>query len=394
MKVSKFHLLIITLLLPLMVCGQKNSTASSQIKCIAIDPGHGGKAPGTVYGQIYEKEINLKVALILGRLLEENFPEVKVIYTRRTDIDVDLAERGKIANKAGADLFVSIHVNAVAKNGNRSAHGASTYIMGVDKDNRNLNEVMRENDVIAMEDNYSTKYEGYVPGSTESFIIFSLMQYAGQEKSMQLAETIQQHYRTSTALVDRGAWQAPFLVLWKTAMPSVLTEIGFLSNDEDRAYITSDNGQRKIATALFNAISEYKSRVEGSGKALFIDDTVKTDSVVKSDGSQTDTTAKGGEQSKATTVTIDRQQSSTNHKTLYYVQICALRTATGDNDATFRSYRGKVRQYQTDKGGIKCLVGGTESLDECTALRNTARKEFKDAFIVEMKDDKIVRNIY
>jgi cell division protein FtsN len=188
-------------------------------------------------------------------------PEVEITYTRTRDVYVAVAERGEIANRAGADLFISIHINSTDKGS--SPNGTSTYVMGYDHSNKNLEVIMRENAVITYEGDYTTRYQGYRPGSPESYIMFSLKQFANQEQSMVLAETIQKHYTKDLPMSDRGAHHGPFLVLWNTAMPRVLTEIGFITNTKDRQYITSERGQNAIAKALYNAIAEYKNKVEG-----------------------------------------------------------------------------------------------------------------------------------
>ena len=187
---------------------------------VVIDPGHGGQDPGCSYKQFKEKDIVLNVALRLGELIKDNFSDVEVIYTRKTDVFIPLYERGNIANKAGADLFFSIHVNAARSS---AAAGTETFVMGVDKAGRNLDIAMKENDVITFEDDYSAKYQGYVPGSSESFIIFSLMQYSYQGQSLTLANMVQRQYVRNTAMGNRGVKQAGFLVLWNAAMPSILT---------------------------------------------------------------------------------------------------------------------------------------------------------------------------
>ena len=183
---------------------------------VVLDPGHGGKDPGCVYRNYYEKDVTLGIAKKLGELIRKNYPDVEVIYTRSTDKYVELAERGKIANRANADLFISIHINAAT---NQNARGTSTHVMGMDKDGKNLEVAMRENDIIIYEDDYTTKYEGYNPGDPASYIMFSLMQYAYKDQSMMFAEIIQKHFKADLPMPDRGTTQEPFLVLWRTSFP-------------------------------------------------------------------------------------------------------------------------------------------------------------------------------
>ncbi|MDR0511406.1 MAG: N-acetylmuramoyl-L-alanine amidase [Rikenellaceae bacterium] len=234
---------------------------------VAIDPGHGGKDPGAAAGNLVEKEINLSVALRLGALINRYYPDVEVFYTRKTDIFVPLDERGKIANRAGADLFISIHTNSLA---GKNPSGVETYVMGVDKSESSLKVAMRENDVIAFENDYTTKYQGYQVGSAESFIIFSLMQYSYLNQSLALAGMLQTAYSKNLSIPNRGVKQAGFLVLWSAAMPSILTELGFIGNPDDQKLLGSEQGHNKYAQALFNAFSAYKARVEAQGRLIVI----------------------------------------------------------------------------------------------------------------------------
>jgi len=240
---------------------------SGTVSKVVIDAGHGGTQPGAVNGKVMEKDITLAIALKLGALIEENYPDVQVIYTRKKDVAVDLNERGNIANKAGADLFISIHTNS-SKVGAPS--GSETYVMGLDKTGKNLDVAMRENDVIVYEKDYSSKYQGYEPGAPESFIIFNLMQYAYLVQSLSLASLIEQQYRGMRIVPSRGVKQGPFLVLWTPAMPSLLTEVGFINNPSDLKVINSSAGQENIARAIFNAFSAYKTRIDGKGKLIVL----------------------------------------------------------------------------------------------------------------------------
>ncbi len=197
------------------------------LRCVAIDPGHGGKDPGAVAGKIYEKDINLGVALRLGKLITAKMPGVKVVYTRKDDRFLALDQRSRVATDAHADLFISIHTNS---NPSAQPAGTETYVMGEDKDNRNLQVVMRENAVIELEGDYAKRYGGYDPRSAESVILFSLMQYAHQTQSLAFAQLVQGQYTSHAGRHGRGVSQAGFLVLWRASMPSVLTELGFISN--------------------------------------------------------------------------------------------------------------------------------------------------------------------
>lgn len=343
----------------LLLCGGGLSAQNKKVQgvqTVVIDAGHGGTDPGAVYGGVKEKDINLKVALKFGKLVADNCPEVKVVYTRTKDVFVGLADRGNIANKAGGNLFISLHADAASS----SAKGAATFIMGLDKQENNLKEAMRENAVMKYEENYEEKYEGFDPTSAESYIIFSLMQYAYFNQSMLFAQTIQEHYKSSTAFIDRGARQGPYYVLWKPAMPSVLTEMGFLSNESDRKYINSDKGQNEIAKALFLAFAEYKQSVEKKESADRAALQAANETAVQSNGKASEAVSTVG----------------------FFVQLSASRTKIKTNDSRFGKYRGKVVEKQTE-GWYKYCLGGYRDLEEAVKMRDEAKKNhFKDAFIV------------
>ncbi|MDL2230526.1 N-acetylmuramoyl-L-alanine amidase, partial [Alistipes sp. OttesenSCG-928-L06] len=233
-----------------------------KMRKIVIDPGHGGKDAGCMSNGYKEKDLVLSVALRVGEMIRESLPDVEVIYTRKTDVFVELLERGNIANRARADLFLSIHVDAV---GQASPNGSSSWVMGLSREESNLQLAMRENSVITYEDDYQTKYEGFDPKDPASYIKFALMQSGYFDQSIRLASILQRRYKQHTTInTDRGVKQAGFLVLHRTTMPSVLTEIGFLTNASDRAFMTSRAGKEKVARAIFEGICEYKDLVEGN----------------------------------------------------------------------------------------------------------------------------------
>ncbi len=329
MKTVLRSFLLITLLCPLFVYGQNDSAAKvTKINKVVIDPGHGGRHPGCVYKKFLEKDITLSIGLKLGDLIKRNFPDVQVIYTRTTDKYVDLDERGRIANKAGADLFISIHINSSESS---SAAGTSTYVMGLDKSNKNLEVAMQENDVVIYEEDYSTKYEGYKPGDPTSYIIFSLMQSAYLEQSMQLAELVQKHFKQDLPMKDLGARQGPFLVLWDTSMPAILTEVGFMSNTKDREYITTNKGQNAAARSLFNAFSEYKSRAEGRANVLLL-----KEKITKPANGQTVATQGGAEAKQETSTPAAKPATATTEMTVKPAT-AASATTSAEKSATTTS---------------------------------------------------------
>ena len=222
---------------------------------LVIDAGHGGKDPGAIGRFSREKNINLAVAKAFGKLVETNCKDVEVIYTRQTDIFVPLDKRADIANKANADLFISIHTNALP--GKVIARGTETYTLGMARAEANLEVAKRENAVILIENDYNERYQGFDPNSSESYIIFEFIQNRHIEQSIRLASDIQQCF-ASAKREDRGVRQAGFLVLRKTSMPSVLIEVGFISNRAEERYLASAEGQQRLAQAISDAFDRYK----------------------------------------------------------------------------------------------------------------------------------------
>ena len=223
---------------------------------LVIDAGHGGKDPGAMSKLGKEKNINLAVALAFGKLVEQNCRDVKVVYTRKNDVFVELNERARIANRAKADLFISIHTNSTAAK--VGPQGTETYTLGMHRAADNLAVAKRENSVITLENDYEEKYEGFDPNSSESYIIFELMQDMNMESSVKLAGLIQKQFRNTAGRVDKGVHQAGFLVLRATSMPSVLIELGYINNPSEATYLTSTAGVNALAKSIYNAFVAYK----------------------------------------------------------------------------------------------------------------------------------------
>jgi N-acetylmuramoyl-L-alanine amidase len=230
-----------------------------RLRTVVIDAGHGGKDPGCNGQSAKEAEVALKTALELGRQIENNLPDVKVIYTRKTDTFVELIDRAGIANKNRADLFISIHCNS----GPSSAFGTETYCMGLHTSEGNLRVAKRENAVILKEDNYKEKYNGFDPNSPQSHIMFALYQSAYIENSLRFAQKVEHHLKHKVGRSSRGVKQAGLLVLWKSAMPSALIEIGFLTNRNEEKYLNDKNNQTYMASGIYKAFKEYKEELEG-----------------------------------------------------------------------------------------------------------------------------------
>ena len=233
--------------------------AEFKLRRVVIDAGHGGKDPGTVGKRSREKDVVLSLALRVGNYIEENLPDVEVIYTRKTDVFIELKERSDIANRNRADLFVSIHCNATRT---PSVYGTETFVMGTKNFSANFDIVKRENAVILLEDNYEENYEGFDPQSPESYMVFNLMQKAHFHNSLSLAQKIETDFSTRINRSSRGVKQAPFYVLWTTSMPSVLVETGFLSNINEERFLNSEQGQAYISSGIYRAIKAYKEEIE------------------------------------------------------------------------------------------------------------------------------------
>lgn len=384
MKLTTRILLILTLnLLVFASASAQEAAQKDRFSIIVIDAGHGGKDSGCHWGDKLEKDLNLKVALALGAKIEEAYPDVKVIYTRKDDTFIELHERGRIANRAGADLFLSIHTDAV---GNTKAQGNSTYIMGIDKAEKNLEVAQRENAVVVLEGDYEEKYEGYDPESPESYIIFSLMQYAHAERSMAFAEMIQKHYAKNTPIANRGAMQGPYLVLWRTAMPAVLTEMGFMTNKHDRDFLHSKAGFDKVVKALFDAVSEYRDMFNAKA-GLVVKADVEADEAVDATAAVVEATVEAAVEEALPSEDIVAEAADKEYDgPKYYVQICTLSKYSNPQDAKFGPYKGKVEQVETSSGSWRCIVPAA-SLEEACELQAEAAVSFPGAYVVALEGD-------
>lgn len=241
-----------------------NNKQKTKIKTVVIDPGHGGSDPGTMgtkrYTQ-YEKDIALDVSLRVGKYIEKAFPEVEVLYTRKTDVFLELWERTAFANDKKADLFISVHCDGFT---DPNASGASVFVMGMSKLKANMDVAMRENSVMYLEDNFKEKYDGFDPKSPESYIVFSLMQNTFLGQSISIAEKIEDEFANRAKRKSRGVKQAPFYVISRANMPSILVECGFLTNPKEEDYLNTDLGKDHIASAIFRGFRSYKESVDGN----------------------------------------------------------------------------------------------------------------------------------
>jgi N-acetylmuramoyl-L-alanine amidase len=349
--------------------GQENSMV--MLKKVVIDPGHGGADPGAVSAdrKVLEKDITLSVSLKLGELIKKSYPEIEVIYTRKTDVFVALDKRTEIANKNKADLFISIHVNAALA---RAATGSETFVMGADKSSSNFEVTMLENSVIMMEgDDYATKYEGFDPNNPESYIIFTLLQNAHLEQSLEMASLVQKHFNNGPIKVSRGIKQGPLLVLWKTSMPSVLIELGFISNPFDLKILNNRTNHDKFASLIFNAFKEYKQIYDknysnGKGTELI-------DSIPQRDANFP--------QNRAKKEVI--QQSETH----YRVQILAVNKILRSNSPDLK---GRDANFIKMGNLYKYTIGVYPTIDLAKEALGSIRKDFPQAFIILVRDGTIV----
>ena len=384
------HRILLATISLLLICStfQGQERASFQIKKVVIDPGHGGKDPGTISpdGKVFEKNITLSVSLKLGQLIKDNYPDVEVFYTRKTDILIPLNERSRIANKHKADLFISIHVNGVES---RAPSGSETFVMGIDKTNSNFEVTMLENSVIMLEgDDYSTKYEGFNPNDPESYIVFSLLQNAHLEQSLIMASLVQKHFANGPIKVNRGVKQAPFLVLWKTSMPSILVELGFITNQNDLRVLNDKKNHDKFAGSIFNAFKEFKGQYEkGNDIGNYLPVPLKENDTSKLTQAKTNQTVK---EIKQTTTTAKESQNRAKADTgeHFRVQILAVGKIL---PAGSRDFKGRRDVSYIKAGNLyKYTIGKYSTIDEAKEAQTEIKKQFPQAFIIKVRNNTIV----
>ena len=339
-------ILTIVLCVLAMSLGMSKSYAQDNF-VVVLDAGHGGKDPGKAAKKYYEKDIALNVVLELGKKLEA-IDDVEVVYTRKTDVFLDLKERGRIANEADADLFLSIHCNAF----HTQAYGTETYVLGLHANKQNFEVAKLENSVIFLEDNYEEKYEGFDPNSPEAVIGMTLMQEEFLDQSLSLASNIQTNFRDDLKRKDRGVKQAGFVVLHQTYMPSVLIETGFITNTEEGAFLNSKSGQDKVSEAIFTAIKAYKKNIDEN---LVVEETP-----------------------------IVEEVSNVYPGVDFKVQLASGKKKLETKSYNFKGLKGVERGKIG--GSYKYYYGKTSDYDQIVALQSEARKAgFKSAFVVAFK---------
>ena len=358
---------------------KKNNTIAdkdeSHVSIVVIDPGHGGKDWGASMGKAKEKDIVLAIALKLGAKIKTNYPGVKIVYTRSKDIFIPLHQRANIANKNKADLFISIHVNAVDQ---KSVQGTETFVLGQHRSKDNLDVAKKENSVILLEDDYNTTYEGFDPNSPESYIMFELVQNEYLEQSIMFASAIQKQFKENANRVDRSVKQAGFLVLRRTTMPSVLIETGFLSNTKERSYLLSESGKTEISSAIYRAFVAYKRKIEA--KSSF-------NLVVK------DSAVKANKQIVKPTVTDKKMLQKNSEKVIqkkvsFSVQIMALKRKL---EITPANFKGEKNIFIVKSEDINRYYSGKfNSLQEAVAEKKRIKSKYANAFVVAFEGNKLI----
>ena len=348
-KILRFGALALLFLLPVLGFAQKGE----RIQTIVIDAGHGGKDTGALGSLTTEKAINLSVAKKFGAYITENLPDVKVVYTRSTDKFVELSERAAIANRNNADVFISIHCNSTE--GTTTAKGAETFVMGESKNEKNLAVAKKENAAILLEDN-TDAYDNFDPNSTEAYILFSLTQSLYQSQSLDLADKVQKQFSTKVGRHDRGVQQAGFLVLWKTSMPSILVELGFINNAKEEEFLNSEKGQTQMALALYRAFEEYNREFESENH---------TPTVTETSGDKTTT----------------KPALSGNKDTYFTVQFSTLDKKVPVTDKAFKGVK-EVEVYEYN-GAYRYTSGRFQTKADAVARQTEVRNlGFKDALVI------------
>ena len=385
----KFGILLLAFLLPMLVFGQRGE----KITTVVIDAGHGGKDPGALGAISKEKDITLTVALLVGNYIKKNCPDVKVVYTRERDVFVTLNERAAIANRNNADVFISIHCNSAGSKG-ASATGAETFVLGEHKNAANLEVAKKENSAILYEEDADEQYGNFDLNSPEAYIALSLFQSEYLNQSLQLAANMQEQFSKRVGRKDRGVQQAGFLVLWKTAMPSILIELGFISNATEERFLDSEQGQTYMASAIYRAFRDFKASYEGENNVTA---TVEPKTETPKDSSkETPKETTQETPTKPVTETPTETQSETpaessavkpvgKTKVSFKVQFASRDTQVPVTDKAFAKVP-EVGVYFYN-GAYRYTSGDFRTKDEAINRQAEVRKlGFDDAFVVAFID--------
>jgi|WetSurMetagenome_2_1015567.scaffolds.fasta_scaffold82154_2 N-acetylmuramoyl-L-alanine amidase len=379
MSIGKHH--IFTILFTLCCLLFNSTNLAGKDFTLVIDPGHGGHDAGAIGSFSKEKNINLTIALKVGQLIKQSCSDVKVVFTRTTDVFIPLNERAEIANHANANLFISIHTNSMPK-GSRSTEGIETYSLGLARSEANLAVAKRENSVILLEKDYKKQYAGFDPNSSESYIIFEFMQDKNMKQSVHLATLVQQQIRTFGHRKDKGVKQAGFLVLRATAMPSVLVEVGFISNTEEEQYLNSEAGSNTIAESIFRAFMAYKQeddRRQGRRNVPFRP--VEEMEPILNDAQPEENQQPITNQAIASEKKQTEQNDS--NQIIFKVQLFTSPVIIKENSPLLKGLTNM--SYYSEKGVYKYTYGESEDFYETCRKRKEILLKFKDAFVIAFR---------
>lgn len=353
-------------LLPLFLLISSTLMASPFV--VVVDAGHGGKDAGAVgRTKLMEKDLNLDVSRRVTAMIRDSFPdEVKVVMTRDKDIFIPLQERANIVNRNNANLFICIHTNAAD---NRTAFGAETFILGTERMEDNLDVAMRENAVMKLEADYQTAYQGFDPNSIDSYIMFELMQNQYMDQSLSFASLVQTQFGTGLKREDRGVRQAAFWVLLKSACPSVLVEMGFISNAEEEKYLASEEGRQEISKAIFSAFVTYYLQTTSKNRQM-------------AQLNQDATSIKKTEETSMQETPVPTVTGKKEPVKIWAVQIFSSKTIVPDGDSTFRGLKGC--RYTKVGDWYKYSYGSCATRDEADALRKELDNKFPGCFVVKI----------
>lgn len=359
---------------------------------LVIDAGHGGHDAGAVGAFSKEKDINLRTALAFGRYVERNCPDVDVIYTRKRDVFVTLHGRADIANRAKADLFISIHTNSLPSR--RVARGLETYTLGMHRAADNLDVAKRENSVILVEKDYKERYQGFDPNSAESYIIFEFMQDNNMQKSVELAKQVQHNVCAMAARPNKGVKQAGFLVLRETCMPSCLIELGFISTPDEERLLNDDAHIDKVALGIYKAFMAYRGKFDGNYAPPAGGDGAVAAPVptARSERSEPERRPKGAGvspdslpvQSASDKDGDAKEEGTTDCRPVFKVQVFVAERVLRPGDARLKGY--KEAEYYKEGGMLKYTIGASSDYNEIYRLRKTLLEKFPGCFIIAFKN--------
>jgi N-acetylmuramoyl-L-alanine amidase len=354
------------------------------LRTVVIDAGHGGNDPGAVSGGVREKDIVLDIALRLGKKINQAYPEVKVIYTRDKDVFIPLFQRADIANRNKADLFISLHANYVSS---PSASGTETFTLGLHRSQENLEVAKKENSVILLEDDYTSNYEGFDPREAESYIMFENLQSEYQGQSIDFAAQIQRKFGQNLNLIDRGVKQAGFLVLRRVGMPSVLVEVGFISNPNERKFLVSETGKEKVTESIFQAFSSYKKTIDERSRFNISQTETPGTPVVNepvvintNPSASVSNSAPSASSNQPVNERPSQAPTSSNNQLWYAVQVAAVQKVI---QTTPSNFKGEKNISRLQVGNInKYVAGRYKSFSEAAQERDRLKSKFPDAFVV------------